>query len=126
MSLSSRMYTFVYGSNKPYKKKIAFHFTFVYKVRETTLFMLLTTEAPTMSDKKKSKPQIAAPQAPGNEDPLSRAVPSRLYQKDLDDLMKYEKAGFNISDLVRRCVRKSLHEVVSEIRDEIQRISGPD
>lgn len=113
----------VYVRSIPDKKKIAFGFTFVYKANETTLFMLLT-EKSQMTKKKTSKPQVAAPTPPTTEpDSLSRAVPARLFQGDLDALKEYEEMGMNMSDLIRRCVRKSLPEVVAEIRDKLSQRS---
>lgn len=53
-------------------------------------------------------------------EPLSTAIPARLYDADAAKLRDYEKKGLNMSALIRRCVRKALPDVVREIRDELQ------
>lgn len=72
-----------------------------------------------MTKKKVGKPQIAETKR------LSRSVPARLYPHDLERLLDYEKVGLNMSDIIRRCVNRSLDDVVSEIRDGIQQVSKP-
>lgn len=56
---------------------------------------------------------------------LSGAIPARLYSSDAEKLREYEKKGLNISDLIRRCVKKSLREVVRDIREELGKEPEP-
>lgn len=53
---------------------------------------------------------------------LGSPVPVRLWESERAKLAEYEKHGLNISDIIRRCVKKALPEVVREIREELQKL----
>jgi len=54
----------------------------------------------------------------GAKTPLS----VRFGEAEVAELQRYEKLGLNMSDIIRRCVKKSLPDVVEEIASEIQRL----
>lgn len=52
---------------------------------------------------------------------LATPIPVRLWQEEKSQLERYEKSGLNVSEIVRRCIRKALPEVIREIREELGR-----
>jgi hypothetical protein len=52
---------------------------------------------------------------------LSVPIPVRLWQEEKSQLERYEASGLNISEIVRRCIRKALPTVIREIREELGR-----
>lgn len=56
-----------------------------------------------------------------NEEALSKAYSVRHFEADMAKLLEYEKKGLNPADLIRRCVRKSLADVVREIKEDLER-----
>lgn len=50
---------------------------------------------------------------------LGKPVPVRLWSEEREKLSKYEESGLNISEIIRRCVKKALPEVIAEIREEL-------
>lgn len=96
----------VYGVNNTDKNFLAAARTFVYKPPETT--------QNTGALKTKKKMTTAT-----NVEPLSTAIPARLFETDAGKLREYEKKGLNMSLLIRRCVQRALPDVVREIREEL-------
>lgn len=106
------MSTVVYVGHYPDKKKIAGEITFVYKVIRTTV---KPTQLMTAKKEKKFRNREGKP--------LSRSVPARLYEEDLEALEKYSQLGLEMGDIIRRCVNKSLPSVIEDIAEEMKRIA---
>lgn len=50
---------------------------------------------------------------------LSEPIPVRLWKEEKNQLQHYEASGLNVSEIVRRCIRRALPEVIREIREEL-------